>query len=105
MLGVARAGASYALWSFTIALGVFGFEAHGAVGVGLIALVRLLPGAVTAPFAGLLVDRYPRRSVLLGSSLAMTLVLAAAAAAATANAPTAVVYGLTVLFAIASCAY
>ena len=105
LLGVARVGASYAIWSFTIALGVYGFEAHGALGVGLIALVRLLPGAIAAPFAGLLVDRYSRRAVLLGSAGLMTLVLAGVAAAATMDAPIGFVYGFTVLFAIASCAY
>ncbi|HEY5977310.1 MAG TPA: MFS transporter [Solirubrobacterales bacterium] len=105
LLGVARVGASFAIWSFTIALGVYGFEAHGALGVGLIALVRLLPGAVAAPFAGLLVDRYSRRAVLLWCALAMTIVLAGAAVAATLDAPTGVVYAFTALFAIASCAY
>ena len=49
--------------------------------------VRLLPGALASPFAGLLVDRYPRRTVLLGSSLAIAVVLAGAAAAAALDAP------------------
>jgi len=105
LLGVARVGASFSIWSFTIALGVYGFEAHGALGVGLIALVRLLPGVIAAPYAGLLVDRYSRRAVLLASAVAMALVLAGAAVAATLDAPTGVVFAFTVLFAIVTCAY
>ncbi len=86
LLGVARVGTSFANWSFAIALGVYGFEAHGAVGVGLVALVRFLPGAIASPFAGLLIDRYPRRTVLLASSLAMGAVLAGATVAASLDA-------------------
>jgi MFS family permease len=105
LLGVARVGTSFANWSFAIALGVYGFEAHGAVGVGLVALVRFLPGAVASPFAGLLIDRYPRRMVLLASSLAMGAVLAGATVAASLGAPSAVVFVFPALFAVASCAY
>jgi len=105
LLGVARVATSFANWSFAIALGVYGFEAHGAVGVGLVALVRFLPGAIASPFAGLLIDRYSRRAVLLASSLAMGLVLAGATLAASLDAPAAVVFIFPALFAIVSCAY
>lgn len=105
LLGVARIGIAFASWSFAIALGVYGFEAHGVVGVGLIALVRLLPGALASPFAGLIADRYPRRDVLVFSSLAMAIVLAGAALAAGANAHTNVVFVFPALFAIVFAAY
>jgi MFS family permease len=105
LLGVARVGASFANWSFAIALGVYGFEAHGTVGVGLVALVRLLPGAISSPFAGLLIDRYSRRSVLIGCSLGMTVVLAGATLAASLDAPAAVVFIFPALYAIASSGY
>lgn len=105
LLGGARIGISFASWSFTIALGVYGFEAHGVLGVGLVALVRLLPGAIASPFAGLLADRYPRRDVLVLASLAMALVLAVAALAAGLDASTDVVFVFPALFAIAFAAY
>jgi MFS family permease len=105
LLGVARIATSFVSWSFAIALGVYGFEAHGATGVGLVALIRFLPGAVASPFAGLLIDRYPRRRVLLLSSLAMTAILVGAAVAATLDAPAAVVFAFPALFAVAYCAY
>ena len=77
LLGIARVGISFASWCLAIALGVYGFEVGGAVAVGVVALVRLLPGALASPFAGLLGDRFPRRDVLIGSGLAITVVLAA----------------------------
>src|SRR6476619_1096360 len=78
LLGVARVCTSFASWCFALALAVYGFEAHGAVGVGLVALVRFLPGAIAALFAGRLIDRHPRRNVLLASSVATAVVLAGA---------------------------
>lgn len=105
LLGVARIGIAFASWSFAIALGVYGFEAHGVVGVGLIALVRLLPGALASPFAGLIADRYSRRDVLVFSSLAMAVVLAGAAVAAGAEAHTNVVFVFPALFAVVFAGY
>lgn len=105
LLGAARIGLSFASWSFAIALGVYGFEAHGVVGAGLVALVRLLPGAIASPFAGLVADSMPRRTVLLASSALMTAILAGAAIAAGLDAPTGVVFIFPALFAVASSGY
>jgi hypothetical protein len=63
LLGLATAGTSFATWCFTIALGVYGFEAHGAAGVGVVALVRFLPAAIVSPLVGLLIDRLDRLRV------------------------------------------
>ena len=105
LLGVSAALVSFATWCFTIALGVYGFDAHGAAGVGIVALVRFLPAALVSPLVGLLIDRFPRRSVMLGSAIAATVVLSAAAAAAALNAPTGVVFAFPALFAVALCGY
>lgn len=105
LLGSARIGLSFASWSFAIALGVYGFEAHGIAGAGIVALIRLLPGAIASPFSGLLADRYPRRQVLLVSAATMAVILAGAAVAAGAGAPTGVVFIFPALFAIASSGY
>ena len=96
---------SYAGWSFSVALAVYGFEAHGIVGVGIVALIRYLPGAAAAPIAGLFIDRHSRRNVLVSSAAAMTLVLAGASAAAALGAPTAVVFVFPGIYAIVSAAY
>ncbi|HEX4753841.1 MAG TPA: MFS transporter [Solirubrobacterales bacterium] len=95
----------FAAWSFSLALGVYGFEAHGIVGVGVVALIRYLPGAVAAPFAGLLIDRYSRRNILVWSAAAMALVLCGATAAAALGAPTWVVFIFPGLYALASAGY
>jgi MFS family permease len=105
LLGVSTALSSFATWCFTIALGVYGFEAHGAAGVGIVALVRYLPAAIVSPLVGLLIDRFPRRSVMLGSALAAAVVLCGAAAATALGAATAIVFAFPALFAVAFCGY
>ena len=44
-LAIGKILTSFAAWSFAIGLAVYGFEAHGIVGVGVVALIRYLPGA------------------------------------------------------------
>jgi MFS family permease len=105
LLGIARAGTSFASWCFAIALGVYGFEFGGAVAVGVVALVRLLPGALASPFTGLLGDRFPRRSVLFGSGMAITVVLAAASTAAAMGSSAGVVAVLAGIFTVANSGY
>ncbi len=102
-LQFAWGGVSFAMWSFAIALGVYAFDAAGAAAVGIAGLVRLLPGALAAPFGGLLGDRHSRRAVLLWSTLATTGVLAGAALAVAAGAPTWCVFALAGVYtAVAS---
>ncbi len=105
LLGIARVGISYSNWCLAIALGVYGFEVGGAVAVGVVALVRLLPGALASPFAGLLGDRFPRRSVLIGSGMAITVVLAAASTAAAMDSAAWVVAVLAGVFTAAVSGY
>ncbi len=99
------AGMTFTTWAFAIALGVYAFGEGGATAVGIAALVRLLPGAMASPFAGLLGDRLSRRLVLMLSALLSGLAIAIAAAAAAADAPAWVVYGLAGLFTVASTPY
>ena len=105
LLGIARVGISFASWCLALALGVYGFEVGGAAAVGVVALVRLLPGALASPFAGILGDRFSRRDVLIGSGLAVTVVLAAAGAAAAAGSPAAVVAIFAGVFTVAVSGY
>jgi MFS family permease len=96
---------TFATWAFAIALGVYAFEAGGATAVGIAALVRLLPGALASPFAGLLGDRWSRRMVLMVSALLSGLAIALAAAAAASAASAWVIYALAGVFTIASTPY
>jgi MFS family permease len=99
------AGMTFTTWAFAIALGVYAFGEGGATAVGIAALVRLLPGAMASPLAGLLADRWSRRLVLMLSALLSGLAIALAAVAAAADAPAWVVYGLAGLFTVASTPY
>jgi hypothetical protein len=59
-LELAWSGSIIGQWGYEVALAVFAYRAGGASAVGLVALVRLLPAAVVAPFAALLGDRLRR---------------------------------------------
>lgn len=96
---------SLAVWSFAIALGVYAFDASGTTAVGIAALVRLLPGALAAPFGGLIGDRLSRRTVLVASAAGNALLLGAATAAAARGAPVSVVFALAGLSTVAICPY
>ena len=104
-LMIGWAGMTVTTWVFAIALGVYAFEAGGTTAVGIAALVRLLPGALASPVAGLLGDRHSRRLVLIVSALLSGLAIALAASAAAAAAPAWVVYALAGAFTVASTPY
>ncbi len=98
-------GMTLATWAFAIALGVYAFGQGGATAVGIAALVRLLPGALASPFAGLLGDRHSRRRLLILSTALGGLAIALAAAAIVVGAPSWVIYLFAGMFAVASTAY
>jgi len=105
LLQLAWATESLAIWSFAIALGVYAFDAAGATAVGVAGLVRLLPGALAAPFGGLFGDRFSRRTVLVVSAVGNAALLGGATVAAAAGSPVAVVFALAGLSTVAVSAY
>lgn len=50
---------------FLTAMTVYAFDTDGAVGVGLIGFLRVLPATVALPWMGALADRIPRRRLLV----------------------------------------
>ena len=61
--------------AFPIALAVTVLDAGGsATTLGLILGARVLSGVVFAPFAGVWADRLPRRKVMIGSDLFLSLI-------------------------------
>jgi MFS family permease len=104
-LQMAWAGQSLSLWAFAIALGVYAFDAAGATAVGIAGLVRLLPGALASPFAGVIGDRRSRRAVLVASALAGGAIRGGATVAAALGVPVGVVFVLAGLFTVATSAY
>lgn len=89
-------------WGAVVALAIFAYQVRGAVGVGIVGLVRMLPAAVATPFAALLSDRFPRERVLLWIELAAAAALAASAVAFYAGRVELVIYALAGLLAVFS---
>jgi len=85
-------------WTFFIVLAVYAYDQGGAAAVGVAALARMLPAALAAPLAGVVVDRRSRRDVLLAIAIGRALLLAASAGPAAAEAPLAVVLALSAVF-------
>ena len=76
-LQLAAAAAGIGGWAFMVALAVHAYAVGGAAAVGLAALVRMAPAGLAAPLTGLAADRFPRRDVLLASTLARAVLLGA----------------------------
>lgn len=93
---------SVATWSFAIALSVYAFEYAGVAAVGLIALIRLAPGALVSPLAGLFSDKKSRRTVLIASCSLVAIALGLATAIDLADGPAALIFVLAGLFTVAS---
>src|SRR5436189_3359842 len=92
-------------WGYEVALAVFAYRAGGAPAVGVVALIRLLPAAIVAPFAALLGDRFRRRRIMVAADLVRVCSMGGAAAAFFVGAPAEVVYALAVVTALAGTAF
>jgi MFS family permease len=94
------AGTVCAYWIFIVALGLYAYERGGAAAVGLVALLRVLPSVVAAPFGAVLGDRFPRERIVVAINVGRTVTILAAAAAAYLSAPAGVVYALASLMGL-----
>lgn len=76
---LAWVGSVIGTWAYTIALAVYAYTEGGAVAVGILGVIRLVPSAVAAPFITVAADRFPRARVMLLTDLirAPLMVLAA----------------------------
>lgn len=77
-----------------VALSVWAFDRGGAGAVGVVALSRLLPGAIALPVGAWAADRFPRRRVVTVVFAGQSAVLAALVVAVVADSSLAVVAGL-----------
>jgi MFS family permease len=66
-------------WGVTVAVGILAFHHGGAAAVGIVGVIRMLPAALLAPVAGVVVDRYRRERVLVGVGLVRAAALGGAA--------------------------
>jgi MFS family permease len=83
-------------WAYLVAVSVYAYDVGGEAAVGLIFLLRLVPAALLAPFAGLLADRYRRELVLLGSLLTRAVLIGLAAVGVFLDVYPTVVYALAI---------
>jgi MFS family permease len=105
LIELAWSGSIVGQWGYEVALAVFAYRVGGATDVGLVALIRLLPAAVVAPFAALLGDRFRRRRIMVAADLARVAAMGGAAAAVFAGAPAELVYALAVVTAVTGTAF
>lgn len=88
-------------WALTVALGIVAFRDGGAAAVGLVALVRLLPGAIAGPFLATLADRVRRERVIALIGVVRGACIAMMAGLLAMRAPVELVYALAALSTIA----
>ena len=93
--------AATAEWAFTVVIGLVAYADGGAVAVGVVGLVRLVPAAVLAPVIAAYADRMPRERVLIGSSLVRGAATLAAAPVLIAGGEPVIVYALAVVSTVA----
>ena len=89
-------------YAFLIAVSVYAYGVGGEKAVGLVFLVRLIPAAIVAPFAGMLGDRFPRERVLLFTNVSRVILVGAAAIGVFLDAQPWVVYGFAIAATIAT---
>jgi MFS family permease len=94
-------GSAYASeWSLLVVLGVVAFRDGGATAVGIVALIRMLPSALIAPFATAVADRVRRDRVLIWVGVIRAAAVGAAAAVMAADLSVLFVYVLAVIATI-----
>ena len=99
-------GAAYtAEWAFTVAISLVAYADGGAVAVGLVGLLRLVPAALLAPAVSTYADRLPREKVLFVSSAVRGLATVLTAPILIAGGPTWIVYALAIVSTIAFTPY
>ncbi|WP_163618649.1 MFS transporter [Microbacterium sp. B35-30] len=95
-------GAWTAEWAFTVALGIVAYNAGGALALGAVGLLRMLPSALLAPILSPFADRGRRERVLVVVSVVRGAATAVAAVVVAVAGPIAVVYALAVVSTIAA---
>ncbi|MGZ8686977.1 MAG: MFS transporter, partial [Gaiellaceae bacterium] len=81
-------------YAYLIAIAVYAFEQGGATAVAVVAVVRMVPSALAAPFTASLGDRFPRQRVMYLTNLAQATTIGAAGLVVLADGPPWAVYGL-----------
>jgi MFS family permease len=94
---LAGAGSTLGIWAYGVALPVYAYHAGGARAVGVLFFARFVFAAIASPWEGMLVDRWPRRRVMLTSDLLRCAIMAGMTAVASSGGNAYVIYVLAVV--------
>ena len=97
LLNLAFAGSAMGDWAYATAITVWAYDVGGTAVIGAWFTVRLLLMAIVTPFASTLVDRLPRRTVMVATDLIRGTIGLAIAGLILADAPALAVFVLGTL--------
>lgn len=92
-------------WSYSVALAVYAYRQGGPAAVGLVAVIRLLPSALAAPFVALAADRFPRARVMVAADLGRAPLMGLAALTILLDGPAPIVYAAVGLASVIGTAF
>ena len=95
-------GAWTAEWAFTVALGIVAYTSGGALALGLVGLMRMVPSALLAPLLSPFADRGRRERVLVVVSVVRGAATGIAALTVALSGPVFIVYALAIVSTIAA---
>jgi MFS family permease len=94
---LALAGSMIGDWAFATAVAVWAYGVGGVTAVGVWTAIRLTLMAFTAPFASTLVDRFPRKRVMVVADLLRLLLVTTAGLCLVLDTPAAPIFVLATL--------
>ncbi len=92
-------------WSYSVALAVYAYRQGGPAAVGLVAVIRLLPSALAAPFVAVAADRFRRARVMVAADLIRAPLMGVAALTILWDGPAPVVYAAAGLASVVGTAF
>ncbi len=101
-LNLAFAGSAIGDWAYATAIVIWAYDVGGVRAVGLWFTVRLTLLAIATPFAATLVDRLPRRAVMVGADVTRAVIASVVALLIWADATPAWIFILATLASIVS---
>ena len=93
-LNLAFAGSAIGDWAYATAMTVWVYEVGGVTAVAIWGTVRLILMTLVTPFASTLVDRLPRKMIMVSTDLARAAIAVGVAAAIWADASPIIIYVL-----------
>lgn len=101
-VNLAFAGSAIGDWAYATGIVVWAYSVGGVTAVGIWGTVRLILMAVVTPFASLIVDRFPRKLVMVTTDLVRAALVLTVAALIATHAPVLLVFVLATLTSLAA---